>query len=317
MPESNAALLQRADLALADLSSNGGLLDAEQTNAFLDIIQESPTILKQVRFIRMTAPQRKINKIGFNSRILRAASQTGGANDDGSNDRYVRKADRAKPTTSQIQLSTEEVIAEVRLPYEVLEDNIEGQSMDAHIMRLIGERVAIDLEELALAGDTSLSATDAFLGLQDGYLKRITSHVVDNVSAGPTPALFDAGMLALPQKYHRSLPQMKHFISVANRIKYRSNVAKRATGYGDSALTQDIALFAAGVPIEAAPMLAATSNGTKGILTIPNNLIFGVQREVRVETDKDIRSREYIVVVTARVATQIEEEDAAVKYINI
>jgi hypothetical protein len=35
------------------------------------------------------------------------------------------------------------------------------------------------------------------------------------------------------------------------------------------------------------------------------------------ETDKDIRARVYIIVVTARVALQIEEELATVKFINM
>ena len=41
------------------------------------------------------------------------------------------------------------------------------------------------------------------------------------------------------------------------------------------------------------------------------------QRDIRVETDKDIRSREYIIVLTCRVALGIEEETAVVKYTNI
>ena len=38
------------------------------------------------------------------------------------------------------------------------------------IMTLIAERVAIDLEELAIRGDTTDS--DPYLALTDGYLKR-------------------------------------------------------------------------------------------------------------------------------------------------
>ena len=315
MSTTNQSLIARADLALADLTANGGMMDAEQTESFIDLILEQPTILRQVRQVRMNAPERKINRIGFDSRILRAAVQTGGANDDGSNDRYVRKADRSKPVTSQIKLNTSEVIAEIRLPYEALEDNLEGQSLESHIMRLIAERAAIDLEEFCLAADTG--SADDFLALQDGWLKRMTPHVVNNLSAGCNPDLFTAGLLAIPQKYLRNLNLMKHFVSVANTIKYRSNVSKRATGYGDSALTQNIPIYAGGVGVEPAPMLAAIGAGNTGFFTFPQNLLFGIQRDVRVETEKDIRSREYIIVVTARVAVQIDDVDATVKYTNI
>lgn len=314
---SNQELAKRADLVLADLNANGGLLDAEQANTFIDIVMEQPTILRQVRQVRMNAPERKINKIGFASRILKAAPQgtTPYQADDATNDRYLLAADRSKPTTSQIQLNTKEVIAEIRLPYEVLEDNIEGQSFESHIMRLIAERAAIDFEEFALFADTG--SGDPFLALQDGYLKRMTSHVVNNASAGVSPDMFQAGLLAMPQRYLRNLAAMKHVVSVANTIKYRGKVAQRATGYGDSMLTQGGPIFAHGVPVEAAPMLAAQGTGNQGIFTTPQNLIFGIQRQLQVETDKDIRSREIIIVLTARVALQIEDEDATVKYTNI
>lgn len=313
----NQELARRADLVLADLNANGGLLTPEQANTFIDQVVEEPTILRQVRVERMNAPERKINKIGFGSRIMKAAPQgsTPFEQDNGINNRYLAAADRSKPTTSQITLTTKEVMAEVRLPYEVLEDNIEGQSFESHVMSLIAQRAAIDFEEYALFADTA--SGDAYLALTDGYLKRMTSHVVNNASAGVSPSMFQAGLLACPQKYLRNLAQMKHFVSVANTIKYRGKVAERATGYGDSALTQNIPLYASGVQIEAAPMLAAQGTGNQGIFTFPKNLIFGIQRAVQVETDKDIRSREIIIVLTARVALQIEDEDATVKYTNI
>lgn len=317
MGTSNQELAKRADLAIADLTANGGMLLPEQANTFIDLIQEQPTILRQVRLVRMNAPQRKINKIGFASRILKAAPQGTPpfAADDGTNDRYLAAADRSKPTTSQIELNTKEIIAEVRLPYEVLEDNIEGESFETHVMRLIAERAAIDLEEWGLFADTA--SGDAFLALQDGYLKRMTSHVVNHANAGVSPALFKAGMLAMPQKYLRNVGQMKHFVSVANTIKYRDVVAQRATGYGDSMLTGQQPIFAFGSPVEGSPMLAAQGTGNVGIFTFPQNLLFGIQRQIQVETDKDIRSREIIIVLTLRAALQIEEEDATVKYTNI
>lgn len=311
----NQELARRADIALADLNSNGGLLLPEQANTFIDMIAEQPAILNKVRLVRMRAPQMKINRIGFASRILRAARQAGSSNDDGSNDRYVLEADRSKPTTAQIELNTSEVIAEVRIPYELLEDNIEGQSFESHVMRLIAERAALDFEEWALWADTG--SGDAFLALQDGYMKRMVSHVVDNASAGVSPELFKNGMLAIPQKYLRNVSTMTHFISKANEIHYRDIVSKRATGYGDSALNGVANLAPFGVPLAVADLLGSMGGGTKGFFTYPQNLIFGLQRTIQVETDKDIRSREIIIVLTARAALQIDDEDATVKYINI
>ena len=314
MPTTNENLA-RADLAIADLNSNGGLLQPEQANQFIDLVLDQPTILKQARVHRMSAPEVWINRMGFGSRILRAARTTGSANDGGDNDRYVLKADRAKVTTSKIQLTSSEIIAEVRLPYEALEDNIEGPSLEAHIMRLIAEQAALDLEEFALWADTG--SGDAFMALQNGWLKRSNAHVADNLGAGVNPDLFATALLAMPQKYLRYLPQMRGFVSVANTIRYRQKVAQRQTGYGDAALQEAIAISAHGLRLEGAPMLAADNIGATGLVTFPNNLVFGIRRDITVETDKDIRSREYIIVLTLRAGLQIDDADAVVRLDNI
>ena len=55
----------------------------------------------------------------------------------------------------------------------------------------------------------------------------------------------------------------------------------------------------------------------QGLFTDPMNLIFGIQRQISMEFDKDITSRVYIIVLTCRVDFQIEETDAIVAYENI
>jgi hypothetical protein len=321
MSMSNAALARRADLAIGQLQANGGYLLPQQSNQFIDFVLDEPTILKQVRQVRMASPQVNINRLGFGSRILVAGRNSTTDNsgpydseEDGGADatpRAVRKADRAAPTTTQIQLNSHEVTAEVRIPYEVLEDNIEGPSFESHVMRLIAQRVALDLEEWAINADTG--SGDAYLALEDGYLVRMTSNVVDNLSAGISPDLFETGLLTMPQQYLRNLTALRHWITVQDEIRYRANVAKRATGYGDSSLTQNNELVAYGVPVEKAPLMPAAT----GFFTYPNNLIFGIQRDIMVETDKDITAREIIIVVSARVGVQIDDEPATVKYTNI
>jgi len=311
------ANLARADVALADLEANGGLLNPEQANTFIDFVMEEPTILRQARVVRMNGPRRKINRLGFANRILRAARQVGSAEDDGGNDRYVRKQDRAAPQTTQIELNTTELIAEVRIPYEVLEDNIEGDNFEAHILRQIAQRAALDLEEWGLWADSA--SPDAFLALQDGWMKRVLTdgNVLDWNGQGINPDLFASALLSLPQKYLKNLPQMRGYITHANRIKYQQKVSQRQTGYGDSALQNNIPLQAHGLTLEAAHLMAAGLNGEGGLVTFPQNLLFGIQRDITIESDKDIRSREYIIVLTCRAALQVDDVDAAVGITDI
>ncbi|MEG1121277.1 MAG: phage major capsid protein [Citrobacter sp.] len=309
--------LQRADIALGQLASNGGLLNPEQTNTFIDLVMEQPTILNEIRQVRMGAPSMKINKIGLGGRVLRAATQAGGAEDDGTNGRYLKKAGRTAPITSQIQMDTKEVIAEVRIPYEVLEDNIEGDKLEEHILRLIAAQVSLDLEELLLFGDTANA--DPYLALFDGFLKRSSLHIVDNANSGANDALITNALLSMPQKYLRNLPQMRGYMSIANRIKFQQSRIVRQTAMGDQSVTNapDVPLYSGGLQIRPVNTLAVDNLGKRGLVTDPRNLIFGIQRQVSIETDKDIRSREHIIVLTARVASQIEDNNAVVQLINI
>lgn len=314
MPQTNKQLVERADLAISNLTTDGGLLQPTQSAAFIDMILDQPTILPQARVIRMTAPEMKIPRLGFDKRILHGANQAGGENDDGSNSRRLAAAKRSKPTTSQISLITKELIAEVRIPYEVLEDNIEGQSFDDHVMRLIAERAAVDLEEFALFADKTIDpGVDDLLCLDDGWLKRASAHVVSNGAQGVNFDVFTNALLAMPQRYMRYLNQLRAFVSPANTIRYRRKIADRLTGYGDSAMQSNIPLFAGGLQIEGAPSLAADGVGNQGLVTFPKNLIFGIRRDITVETDREIRAREWVVVLTTRVGLQIDDVGATVK----
>lgn len=318
MSASNKSLT-RADIALADLTANGGILSPEQQNQFIDFVVEVPTILQQARLVRMNAPETKINRLGFGERIMRAARQAGSANDDGSNDRYVRKADRAAPQTTQISVRTSEVIAEVRIPYEVLEDNIEGDNFEAHVIRQIAQRAALDLEEYAVWGDTALAATDPFLGLQDGWMKRANVNILDWEEMGISADMFAEALLTLPQRYLRMLGQMKAFVSEADRIRTMQYLSRRGTALGDAAIQGNQPVILSGLRVEGAPSMALGPVGTlgHGLVTPPQNLIWGVQRNISIETDKDIRSREHIIVVTARVGTQIDDRNAVVRIDDI
>lgn len=319
----NSTLLAKADLALADLTANGGELQPEEGASFVRKLLIQPTLLARVRTVEMNASKRKINKIGFGSRILRKAT-TGVA---------LTAAQRSKPTTEQIELSTKEQIAEVRLPYDVLEDNIErataannensnsgpGGLRDT-LITLIAERAALDLEELAIRGDTAyVNAGDpddqAYLSQLDGFVKQAgdSGNVVDFGGAVIDRSLFKQGVKAMPDQYLRNKGSLGHMISMDNETEYRDARATRETGLGDQTVQGDNAMRVFGSPIVPVSLMPED----KGIFCDPRNLIFGIQRQVSMEYDKDITSRVYIIVLTTRIDFKIEETDATVQYTNI
>lgn len=311
----NAELAKRVDLALTDLTSGGGVLDPEHQDRFFQMVIDAPTIFREVRNIQMGAPEMKIPKIGFGSRVLRAAPNTGtgGWQDDGTNTRYLDKDDRVKPDFGLVELATSEFIAEIHLHDDLLEDNIEKDTLVDTIMALLAERVALDLEELLISGDTALVGSDAYLGSQNGILKLLTSNVVDASSAPISPAIFNAMKKGMPTRYRRNQAALRFYTSMDVESDYRLAVASRGTDLGDAILTGNAPLPVLGIPMKGVALMPEAN----GLLINPQNVIFGVQRNIRIERERDIRARSWIIVLTMRVAIEIEEEEAAVKLTNL
>lgn len=312
----NAELIKKADLVLGDIAS-AGALTPEQSDTFIRKLIAAPTIIRSARNVVMRNPEMNINKIGFGARILKPAVEN----------TSLIAGDRSKPTTSQVQLSTKEVIAEVRLPYAVIEDNIErgnvnfggagtqdapanGGIVDT-VLALIAERAALDLEELALLGDTA--SADAYLALIDGFLVQATSNVVDHLGANISRGMFKNGLIAMPDQYLRDKTALRHFVSVDQELEYADTLAGRETAMGDAKYQQAAPNYAAGVQVVPASLMP----NANGLTTNPLNMIFGIHRGISFEVDKDITKRQFIIVVTARVDFKFEEEEAVVKYTNI
>jgi len=291
-------IIEKADLAVSNLVADGGYLNAEQADRFIELLHDQPTILSQVRTVRMNSPKRKIEKIGFGSRILHAAPASGTA---------LADASRSKPDLGLIELSTKEIIAEVWIPYDVLEDNIERGNLEDTIMGLITRRAALDLEELLLLGDSGSS--DTYLALMDGIIEQTpTGNVVDGSSiTDVNKGLFKLAMQKMPTKYLRNRSMMKHWVSPHVEMEFRDSIAERATSLGDEKVSAFTPMFAYGTPVQ--PVALMPDN--KLVLTYPANVVWGIQRQIMIETDKDIRKRVQIIVLTMRCDCKLETSDAA------
>jgi hypothetical protein len=310
-------IIRKADMTIGDLAS-GGLLEDEQAAAFIRKLHEFPTMLNMTRQVTMSSPQRQINKIGFGSRIMRA----------GVSATPLGVSDRSKPTTEQVLLVSKESIAEVRLPYDVIEDQIEqghnlgvNQGMNSGdpvtgsfadtIITLMAQRAALDLEELMILGDTG--SGDTYLAQLDGLLVQATSNVLDAAGAPVNRTLFKNAMQTMPSQYLRDRVSQRHFLSVNNETEYRDQVANRETALGDAQANGDTRVRPFGVTVEPVALMP----GDQGLMTLPANIIWGIQRQISIEVDKDIQSRVFIIVLTIRNDFKFEEEEAVVKFNNI
>lgn len=304
-------LVQKADMALADLATSG-LLNPEQANTFVRVAIESTPLMSRVRSVVMKSPVKHIDKIGFGSRVLRPAVSSTALAD----------SDRVKPDQSQVILTTKEVMAEIHLPYDVLEDNIEGGNVGVPLqtgagglhdtlVTLLAQRAGLDLEEWGINGDTS--SADGYLAQADGWLKLMNQNIVNNGAAGFSKDSVKAALRATPPKYLQNRANMLHFVSVNNETELRDQHGTRQTPMGDANIQGNLPLYVFGSQVTGVPNMPEAS----GLFTQPNNLIFGIQRQIQLEYDKDIRARVFIVVLTCRVAFAIEEANAGVRYSNL
>lgn len=306
----NQEIIKKADMALSDLAT-AGKLNPEQADRFIKVLIDQPTLLASVRHVTMTAPQMKINKVGFGSRILRPGVES----------TALSSGDRVKPDLGQVVLNTSEVIAEIHLPYDVLEDNIERGNVNVPlqtgaggfhqtIVDLLAERAALDLEELGINGDTA--SGDPYLALQNGYLKLASANIANIGNVFNKDAAKDA-LQTMPTRYLRNRSALKHFVSVDQETNLRDSFASRIGALGDANVQANSPINVFGssvVPVALMP-------GANGLFTDPSNLIFGIQRNIMIEYTKDIQARVFIIVLTARVAFQIEEINALVKYTGL
>jgi hypothetical protein len=305
----NRTLLEKADLALSDLTTGGGLLQPAQAQKFIRILIKESVILKQCTVVPMKSPKQLIEKIRFGSRILRAADQL----------TPLAPADRSKPDLTHVELDAQLFKAEVRLSNEVLEDSIERGQLRQTIMQLMAEAISRDMEEVIVSGDTNNS--DPFLAKLNGVLKQATSHLVDAQGQRTNKNVFRDMLKSMPSEFLRNKRALQFFTSVESELDYRDSIAERATPLGDRAFEQGDVVVYSGVPVTDVPLfpenLGPNSNTTNSILTDPKNINVGIWRNIRIETDKLIQDGVLLVVATLRFDARYAEETAVVKALNI
>jgi len=324
----NQTIFQKAALAVSDLAA-GGYMNAMQAEKFIRGIIDQPTIIKTCRTVTIEGEQKKIEKIGFGQRIMRR----------GVENTPLESKDYAKPQFGKIELSTKETIAEVRISYDTLEANIEGANLRNTIIAMIQERCALDLEELIIQGDTD-NNNDDYLAILDGVLKKqanrpalltaeewdaVGKHIIDAKASEPSLDLWTSLIKTVPAKYIRDINAWRIYTSRNIDLAWKNAVASRNTVAGDRFLLQNTNATALGYVIEPIAMMpenlsygATPVTGLgQALLTHPKNIVVGFTRKVQMEYDKDISARQFIIVVTLKVDTQVEETDAMARLINL
>lgn len=308
----NRTLLEKADLALADITGSNGVLQTAQAQTFMRLLIKESKVMGMATVTPMSAPKQLINKIRFGSRILRAGQEAVA----------LPLADRSKPDFTNVEHDAKLFKAEVRLTNEVLEDNIEGERLRDTIMSIMAEAVSRDMDEVIVQGDTV--SADPFLAQFDGILKRATSNVVNAGNAPLSKTVLRDMLKTMPSEYLRDKGRMRYLTSVDAEIDYRDSLSDRMTLVGDKALAgmgeETAPVGYSGILVQDVPLFPenlGSGNETSALLLDPKNIDVGIWRKITVETDKNISEGVLIIVVTLRFDVVYQEETAVVKATDI
>ncbi len=305
----NRTLLEKADLALSDLTAGGGILLPAQAQKFMRLLIKQSVLMQKATVVPMPSPKYQVAKLKFGSRILRPGKE-GVA---------LAATDRTKPDLSFLELDAQLFKAEVQLTDEVLEDNIERGELRQTILEMIAEAAGRDMEEILINGDKTSS--DSVLAVIDGILKQSMSHVVDAAGTPLTKNIFRDMLKSLPPEYLRDKKAMAFLTGVDADLDYRNSLAERATIGGDRFLEEDAPVLYSGVPVVAVPLfpenLGAANNRTVALLCNPKNIHVGIWRQIRVETVRDVPAGVLRIVATLRFDVKFADELGTAKGVNI
>lgn len=327
MAETELELLRKADITIQNLLDDGGAMPYEMAQTFLRKIMLQVTFFNEIRQVPMARNEIRIPTIVSAGRMLRAGRNMYGAikNSDstgldygfGAPNRGFSKSERAKVQTGIISMKTDELVAVMYLTYELLEDVVQGGSIDGTdfqdlVLNIMADQIALDLEEKVILGDVT-NVGDDLLSLQNGLLKFAQSNIVNQNNDPISHLLFAQMIKSLPVKYRSRLSRYKFYVNSNVEVDFRAQVAQRQTQLGDAMVTGMAPVTVLGIPM----VKVGSMPVDQIVLTDPLNIMFGVQRSFRLATQRDEENRLIKIIVTMRVGQQVEQEDMMVKAINV
>jgi hypothetical protein len=296
----------------------GGILLPEQARRFIDYVWDATVLAKDGRRVTMRANTMELEKVNVGERVIRAAAQA-------SND-YTN----AGATFTKVELTTKKIRLDWEVSTEALEDNIEGGALEDHLVRLMTNAFANDIEDLAINGDGS---TGNFLSIMEGFVHKVENDgdaheaLVTVTDDNWTTDVMQDIILAMPRKY-RALKQNLKFYAGTDAFQ---GIVKNNGTLAD-AIAEAFAPATGGTERNRQAYLdgqAQTFGGARttrvlGIdvqevpyypegyvdLTFPANRIWGFQRDITVNREYKPKKDTIEYTVFVRFGLQWEELDA-------
>ena len=302
-------------------SAASGILRPEQARRFIDYVWDATVLAKDGRRVTMKANSMELEKVNVGERVIRAAAQAIGT--------YTNTG----ATFSKVELTTKKIRLDWEVTAESLEDGVEGDALEDHLVRLMTNAFANDIEDLAINGDGS---TGAFLSIMDGFINKAKTgtgagqaheSVVEVADNAWTPDVMQGIINAMPRKYRALKNNLKFYagtdafagivrnngtladaISAAFSDRTGSTQANRqdymdgaAQTFGNARTTRVLGVDVLEVPYYPAGYVD---------LTFPSNRVWGFQRDITVNREYKPKKDTIEYTVFVRFGIQWEEEDA-------
>jgi len=186
-------------------SAASGILRPEQARRFIDYVWDATVLAKDGRRVTMKANSMELEKVNVGERVIRAAAQAVGT--------YTNTG----ATFSKVELTTKKIRLDWEVTAESLEDGVEGDALEDHLVRLMTNAFANDIEDLAINGDGS---TGAFLSIMDGFISKAKTgtgagqaheSVVTVADNAWTPEVMQGIINAMPRKYRALKNNLKFY----------------------------------------------------------------------------------------------------------
>jgi hypothetical protein len=266
----------------------------------------------------MRANTMELEKVNVGERVIRAAAQA------------VGDYTNAGAQFTKVELTTKKIRLDWEVSAEALEDGIEGGALEDHLVRLMTNAFANDIEDLAINGTGT--GQDAFLSIMDGFVNKAKTgdaheSVVTVTDNAWTTEVMQNIILAMPRKYRALKSNLKFYAgtdafqgiiknngtladaiaeafagtpagTAANRQNYLDGAAQT---FGGARTTRVL-----GVDVQEVPYYPAGYVD----LTFPQNRVWGFQRDITVNREYKPKKDTIEYTVFVRFGIQWEEEDA-------
>lgn len=312
----------------------GGYLKIEQADNFIDHIFDAAVLWKSAEKRKMNASYAEWPTVRVGARVVRKATE---GVDNGIN---------VGATFTKVSISTTKLRLDWEVTTEALEDNIEGENLDQHLLRRFTHQLAQDLEEISIWGDTA-SGVDPINAFDGWHKQALAGGHVRTALTGTgngqlSRAHFNQAIRAMPAKYMRDKSKVNFYASTAAYHEYLFSqsesgivpneiIAGTLRQYpGPQGAAGDSTAYPFGVKLIEVPMFdsnfnvtnAGTGSGPLDTTTFmefthATNRIVGIQRQIQMykkfAEKKD--AIEYTVFVRFGVAWQ--DKDAVVTITDI